>query len=145
MTRNEVLAMLEGRDLDALVAKNVLEEPFIVLPNRNQYGLCDWCGRAQPDDHLKRNKERGTCWGQCEFSYAISAAWRVVSKMADAHDVIITSEPTEDGRIGWLVSFQPWGCAVTVEPAFSESAPLAICRAALLCSVAYPATESEAT
>ena len=102
MTKDEIMNMPAGREMDTLIAKSI-------------FG----------------NVKKSWDWEFTLPSYStdISAAWRVVEKMSDAgsiFSVFISQSYTSDG----------WG--VTIENAFvrydvvAGTAPLAICRAALL-------------
>lgn len=111
MTRDEILKMEAGRELDALVAKDVM-------------------GWHKLDGNWKDNiweKADGHIKGDWHPSEDISAAWEVVTKIRS---------------MGWGVDISWFHefiyCAlhkpdsVIIKQANAETAPLAICRAALL-------------
>lgn len=123
MTRDDVMR-LSGRELDAAVAEHVMGwkrgDP--------KYGDMPWyppgIGRYLGGGRLNLPK----------FSTDIAAAWEVVERLAEfeINDIEVTVEirNVAEGWACWIHS----GCEEIAE-AREETAPLAICRAALLAMV----------
>ena len=123
---------MEGRELDAKIAK-LMGWKFLPLPKGNRYGLCRNCGRTLWNDHMERQDERGICVDdECFFSEEIAAAWLVVEKIAEDHEVYIGAPFNE---LEWECTVDDGG-HLQIEVT-ADTAPLAICRAALM------ATETE--
>lgn len=61
------------------------------------------------------------------FSTDIAAAWDVIARLMESHFMVSVTVSHEMGW--WCVVYPPSGSAVETE--YAESAPLAICRAAL--------------
>lgn len=101
MTRDEILAMPAGIEMDALVAAKIFEWHY---------------GTYHPE--LKR------------YSTDISAVWEVVEKLRDKKRFSISDEP--DNKIRCIFWWYPDGVEKRLEWAFASTAPLAICRSALL-------------
>jgi len=118
MTRDEILNMPEGRELDALVAEKVMgcdTKQFI------------WKRYGKPD--AIQDCEYG---GPCNYSTDIAAAWQVVEKMEhddwwwEAANVVPNSDP--------IVYEFKWTHRGVIKAFYAceDTIPLAICRAALL-------------
>jgi hypothetical protein len=105
MTRDEILNMPAGKEIDALIAEKVIGVPF----RKPTHGPCCTCGTCGWD--------YDNCI--CGYSEEIEKAWEVVEKLR------LTIEPTAMNK--WAVH-QGLGSQL----AYAETAPLAICRAALL-------------
>lgn len=118
MTRNEILAMPAGRDIDALVEKYVFgREPELW----KHYGMVSI-----------QSYEYG---GPPEYSTNISSAWDVIEKLATHDRDIFVSN--EDGRYLCDIIDYQYGLdgpepKAKYSSEYVEDAPLAICRAALL-------------
>jgi hypothetical protein len=129
MTREEIEKMEAGRELDSLIARKVFgyEITCSVDP------LSDFSvGRNRDGSDAKRN----FCWVNDDleiptphFSTKIQAAWQVVEKF-DKKD--------NEVYLNHLPRFYPeWQCIIFYmdgnrQSAGADTAPLAICRAALL-------------
>jgi hypothetical protein len=123
MTKEEILAMEAGREIDFLVAVHVMN--LCVLDNVQMYG--DGCVMSDNgfDEWMKH-----PMFGKTEdpdllepYSTNISAAWEVFLKVD--HD-------KERSKIVHL-SFDQWVCCFDdIKSSECKSAPLAICKAALL-------------
>lgn len=131
MTRDEILAMPEGRELDALVAERVMGKPF----RRPTHGSCCTCQNCGED--------YDSCGGGCFYSADIAAAWQVVEKLRERLNVEIQTANHLVTKEQWrvVVDDTDFGCIhhgigevrTTKDiSVFGNTAPLAICRAALL-------------
>jgi len=94
MTRDEILAMKPGRELDALIAEKVMGWSWGII------------GDLIP-----------------AYSTDISAAWEVVEEMGDC---LHLRQHGEQGE------WEAWFCGYPNSKAHGETAPEAICKAALL-------------
>ena len=80
MTRDEILNMPAGREMDSLVAEKVMGRPKLEL----QDARCPYCG-----EEMHYTIERAWCMDCKEWRYSpykeyssdISAAWEVVEKL----------------------------------------------------------------
>lgn len=121
MNRNEIRAMEAGREMDMLVMAEVMgytQEPREFLPEHHWA----WVKPGEKPTYLLP-----------QFSRDIAAAWKVVEKMHSDDQWWCDLSWRDDvcpGRTVWAVDFvtKDGRC----ESADDESAPLAICRAALL-------------
>jgi hypothetical protein len=111
MTRDEILNMKAGRDMDALIAVCVcgweVDDMTAISPtgsrnSRTAHGDDDWLPYYSTD---------------------ISAAWLVVEKITDG-------ETPNDCELHTTV--RGWRCDLYLGSANAETAPEAICKAALL-------------
>lgn len=122
--------MIAGRELDALVAERVMGWTLTTPVDP----ACDFAvGTKRDGTDARRNFGRGPDGKEVSFplySTDIAAAWQVVEKLrADGYEVQVAAEP--DPRVS------AYHCEIarlsdsgsTVE--FDDTAPLAICRAAL--------------
>jgi hypothetical protein len=114
MTRDEILSMEAGREMDALVARRVMLLPN-VAQEKQRVSWADGNGF-----HLVEH-----------YSTAISDAWQVVEKMRENFYALYIA-----GGSLYHVAFYnsdppPGSSDMIVHP----SAPLAICRAALLAAL----------
>ena len=103
LTPEQIDAMPAGREMDALVAKQVMDWPCFVSEDGNAI-------LEHSDDPCPK------------FSTDIAAAWAVADML---HFSIISQHP-----IGWLVDTRSNTRLPFVE-VYANTAPLAICRAAL--------------
>lgn len=123
MTRDEIEKMPAGREMDVLIAKHVMgltvtssEE---MAYRRTEYGYSD----------LHRIDAR-------KYSEDISAAWLVVEKLAKEpcawyiHSINLTTGLRYNADY-WEETDSPDGKIISYN-ATAETAPLAICRAALM-------------
>ena len=120
MTRDEILAMEAGRELDALVAEKVMERTLM--------------------DGLGGTAIRVVYYGKDTphplpyYSTNIAAAWEVVAKIKPDIDGGIAVEWLIDGGDdrAWHTEIWTRGEKYRQYCSFAPTAPLAICRAALL-------------
>ena len=117
MTRDEILNMEAGREMDTLVAEKVMGFPVKIgditgEPYHAQFGY------SMPN-----------------YSTNIAAAWMVVEKLQNQYPAfnlvwvkLQILKPEIALRRAWRANFQ----GSTLSDAFADTAPLAICRAALL-------------
>ena len=124
MTRDEIWKMEAGRELDALIHEQVFGKcahDWIKVTNKpldkkgNSIYKCSKCGDRRPAREAM---------GWRNYSTDIAAAWQVVEKMSKLYHVEI--ENFDNGYGVTLDDYsQTW-------EAHADTAPLAICRAALL-------------
>ena len=133
LTREQVEAMPAGMEMDLLIA------PIAGWDHKHDISECEDCWY----DYCRNCGYEPRCEGiddtDCEtpppYSTDIAAAWEVVEKLMDEGDVFL--EWWQDGE--WFVADKPMGVredAITArcdgKTTGKPSAPLAICRAALL-------------
>ena len=132
MNRYEILHMPAGKKLDFIILRDVMKWTPVYVEGGSLFGvpgeLDSWI------DGNRKSRPLGT-----SPSTDISDAWELVEKIVgkDCLDQDLFIECWSDGE--WYVSFRPLGYS-NREPAAvcdgktsgSPSAPLAICRAALL-------------
>jgi len=114
MTREEVLALAPGRELDALVAEKVMGWEY-------KDAIYSWGEVLRPSQWIKPNGwpvDRVSC-----YSTDISAAWEVVEEMGDC---LHLKQHGEQGE------WEAWFCGYPNSKAHGETAPETICKAALL-------------
>lgn len=126
MTKEEILELEPGREIDCLIAEKIMGWKVIEGSYINSVYIVG-------DDDYKEI-------GSCNFSTDISAAWEVVEKMKELHYDTAELYRFTDNK--WLVKFvcsygpcpyhnnpeNTWhGSSVT-----AQTAPEAICKAALL-------------
>ena len=118
LTREEILSLLPGRELDALIAKHVMGLDMVEdqLPQLPRYYLTDYEKTIHRDVPL--------------YSSDISAAWEVVTHLKSKYWYFMLSDENE----GWEASFY-WDPHRPAYEALSAEAPQAICKAALLASL----------
>lgn len=123
MTRDDILSMSAGKELDELVAEKVM----------------GWkrTGQCWKDDRGNTRTIELTSFGSFEPSQDISAAWEVVEKLKDGYQYFYTGwdYPTETyfaQFIEAIATDDEVGVELREINSISETAPLAICRAALL-------------
>lgn len=129
--------MKAGRELDALIAKKVMEHP----PESERIELVNGVGQSVGEMFVP---------GECpKYSTDIASAWSIVEKLK------LTVWPTEDGR--WFVFQNEFGTAYgdeywfggsdfkerlkdpSTEWVIADTAPLAICLSALkVCGYGIP-------
>ena len=120
MSRDEILAMPAGREMDALIAANVLGWKVDDLTATSPSGSAN-SRTAHGDDWLEY------------YSTDMTAAWKVVEKLGFS---LLRSPYTDNWTAAKITDVEPVISGVEVNLGDSEgvanSAPLAICRAALL-------------
>ncbi len=121
-----------GPELDALIAEKVMGwKPNAKHPNLSGDGWWE----------TENGGENGYLAVLPEFSTDIAAAWTVVEKMPRVLGHIYPSFDEESGKfLHWCAvveNSEPWSSARY--GAVGETAPLAICRAALRAAVIDPA------
>ena len=150
MTRDDILNMPEGREMDALISKMIFETPHMELEDAG----CPYCG-----SEMWHGKERARC-SQCnewryspykDYSTDIAAAWDVADKINRMIAENILELENDYNYLtlecvgytsGYAASFDclldhEWFEDITnyKYAARADTAPLAICRAALLAMV----------
>lgn len=136
----DIDTMEAGREMDALVAEKVMGWRDIRC---HQGGNLPF---GVPDDDFNRDvdehKKHGNCGFPMEyhrepipmFSNDISAAWEVVEKLLDKNLHLILRDQAENGYSADFYLAQDWPnppCKFIAEYVRGDTAPLAICRAAL--------------
>jgi len=127
VTREEILALEPGRELDALVAEKVMGwtevECFGVINNRVKNPPTPGC-----EVIIARGRNRGRSLRiiPC-YSTDISAAWEVVEKLKETYGVeVYTDLDMSACRLFDELTYLP------AEEVISNTAPEAICKAALI-------------
>lgn len=137
MTREEIMGMEQGPELDAAVAEVFGYKAY--REKRGEWNLCvvqkpgerePWSNRQRPDPE---RYEQITCkeaamigfygTGFPKYSTSIAAAWEVVEKMDDCLHI------KQHGECG---NWQAYFCGYQKSKACGHTAPEAICKAALL-------------
>ena len=126
MTRDEILQLPAGRGSDALVAERIMGIPAL---SRSMHDGCVlWHERAG---------RRIYTVGVPEYTTAIADAWQVFRSRFLTAQIIgyVPQSPVERKDLtdqvsgGYVVE---WNCTANGKNVFAPTAPLAICRAALL-------------
>jgi hypothetical protein len=135
MTRDEILNMPAGRELDSIIADCIFGIETVKPKSRTDY----------VEDIHARPKGSSAKWIDCEvlkfYSSNMDAAWEVfefVSKSSE--ETSLSRNAVENISIGhdsdgWMCSiwwFRDIQSSHAVEGIYADTAPLAICRAALL-------------
>jgi hypothetical protein len=132
MTKDEILNMPAGREMDALIAEKVMgwKRP----PSGNGWNVTTLFKRKTPDGQNLQVAWVGD--GMVEFSADISAAWEVVEKMNQMKWRFYSRSITyNDGLIYKSIAAQFQNeHALGIDTGYidAETMSLAICRAALL-------------
>lgn len=118
MTRDEILNMPAGRVLDAVVAERVLNWTHIKHNELlNEYSV---------------GKDPDVGWRVIpNFSTDIAAAWEVVEKMPFGYELRLCDY--KGSIVRWQAEFHEPGAKTLM--VWADTAPLAICRAALLAMI----------
>jgi hypothetical protein len=125
MTRDEVLAMKPGRELDELVIRHIMNIPIVEsvdLFSQEPFPAAWWVedeGWYIADER----DEDGLIYRPFNPSEDISAAWEVVEEMGDC---LHLRQHGEQGE------WEAWFCGYPTSKAHGETASEAICKAALL-------------
>jgi hypothetical protein len=133
MTKDEILAMVPGRELDALVAEKVLGYWWSDGPKHDYDGPCEWERILIPPNFTEKDlkswvfppkgKIAKTYFITDKYSTDIAAAWKVVEKLKSGKPIYM--------RIFWQDNYgAAFGNPST--SVFANTAPEAICKAALL-------------
>ena len=125
MTRDEILAMEAGGELDEIVATRMMGWQ---RQDETPEGRC--CPK-NGHDWISPDGERWRChacgWSFPSYSTEIAPAWEVVEKLWTERWIWFKIHPSSDE--GWQVNIEINNRSV---PVIADTAPLAICRAALL-------------
>ena len=105
MTPEQIDQLAAGPRLDSLIAEK----------------LMNW---------LPKNREETWALIPC-YSTDIAAAWLVVEKLKALNQRLGLSQGIVDQDEEWVFTFTDWTTTKRSEPVYAETAPLAICRAAL--------------
>jgi hypothetical protein len=144
MTRDEILNMPAGREMDALVAEKVMGWKFIIRDDGHKYwgsqddGFAH--GTQQNDDYYEDDEDFHILhWHPSE---SILAAWEVVEKMPyfelkryKDNSWNCWSKKCPAGNDTHIMSNTSTGFRCGCEDAWGDTAPLAICRASLLATL----------
>jgi len=150
MTHDEIEVMPAGRELDAMIAEELIgwkwysrkshDLSFLVPPDAAPEWLEKWCNPSH------RQAERFEDWDAMQsfgskyhrlprYSTDIAAAWTVAEAMHEAGYWLRLQSPFEPGS-SWRAGFTVHGCSgFNGRPdheAGADTPALAICRAALL-------------
>lgn len=142
MTREEILNMPAGREMDVLIAEKVMQLDH--YEHRWEAdGECEKC-KCVTDFHSGRiylnykKIDYRDCTNPDPYSTDISAAWEVVDEIKDkwgmvnleySHDKELDPPDADKWSVYFDIDFDDSFMA------FADTAPLAICRAALLAVV----------
>jgi hypothetical protein len=136
MTRDEIMNMPAGREMDALIAEKIFKlegvnyygrpnlGPWVIVEQDDATGLYCWVGDGSDFDEHR-------IYSVPLYSKDIESAWAVAAKGSsfgvDNYSTI-SQEEAADGIVRWTseIYIDRWG------EADADTAPLAICRAALL-------------
>ena len=116
MKREEILSMEAGPEMNALVAEKAMGESY---PDR--FAHPKWWSLRY--DHIGHE-----IWVAMPFSENIAAAWEVVEKLREENIAILitTMGPRHEVMSNTIIN------QINGPACWAETAPLAICRAALL-------------
>ncbi len=142
MTRDEIMKLEAGRELDALIAEKVMgNDPLIswAIYNKDKTAYYDVLERRQDaSDQLAKSRslrDHGATVDMLKtykpYSTDIADAWQVVEYL-EKRDILIDIVRISDrDSLYWLVRLRLIGYN-TAYVARAETAPLAICKAALM-------------
>ena len=134
MTRDEILNMPAGREMDALIAEKVMGH---TVDKRERYVKSSILSKRRQPMHKITELFVGGYYLR-KYSESIEAAWEVVNKICVSAPNDCWTGPTmqinyeHDSCEVIFTNLDSIDCAVESVQAIAESAPLAICRAALL-------------
>lgn len=144
MTRDEILKLEAGRELDALVAEKVMglsleHLPTVYEKGNTEDGQDGWSGFVCPKCRRSQDMLDEPC--AKAYSTNIAAAWEVFKFLsANSIETVVRKENVESVSIGY--DSEGWSCSIwwfkdiqsahAVEGIYAETPELAICRAALL-------------
>ena len=140
--------MEAGQKLDALVAEKVMGWAITHRGHRVMPGPGGIHGGREMRGFTGSVDARTWISQVCpDYSTDISAAWEVVEKLKERHGVTLSGGPNDEGGCeGWVCSVKAFGYRRFQDQewnAHADTAPLAICKAALQ-AVAHATTpESE--
>ena len=140
--------MTAGREMDALIAEKMTGKKYLRAEHKFYDGRYVYIDHKETwSDYQKEQFESGSygAWEYCGplYSTDIAAAWEVAAKMSMPFEIAKSYEEIYNvGPMGWQVCWCPnkreecEGCGedsrcTCGNDTWSESAPLAICRAAL--------------
>lgn len=154
--RGGVEGLEAGRELDALVAVRVMgwghTHDIDYVEGDPWYSSCRQCGETGASGGAILDWEWGDaplpgCPVPPSFSTDIATAWRVVEKMrAAGYATIHVSCGCDIHGVpvpGWYASFFQ-SAAIRGASATADTAPLAICRAALAATTTHPTSKTNA-
>jgi hypothetical protein len=128
MTRDEILNMQAGRNTDALIAEMVMR--YLNVGRRTLGNAGTMLFYEKDGDEFRLVPK---------FSTDIAAAWEVIERIREIDEYwcpyIHWDDDDGEGNPMWVVSFNYFGedeSQFKVAEAQDKSAPVAICRAALL-------------
>lgn len=141
MTRDEILAMKPGREMDALVARTVLglepkwvaSEPWVSTSGPSVLDFyCNFGGAVYTADRdwLVDDYWLPDCRRRLpDYSTDIAAAWKVVENILRESEVYVCSGVVVNGESGWRATVES---ELGLWEADAPTAPEAICKAALM-------------
>lgn len=126
MTDEEIRALPAGRELDALVAEQVMGWKRVEKGH-----VYFWRTKEMVAELLREHPDvLAVDYFPCPyFSTEIAAAWEVVEELARRCWHLSLDYPSGNSRWEWMACFRPQPPGSFV---YADTAPVAICRAALL-------------
>lgn len=140
MTRDEILNMPAGRDIDELVAEKVMGWDHNHKINECEdrwYSYCEYCGYSPRFEEVRP----GECDTPPRYSMYIDYAWEVVKKLKSqgwSCSIVwdnLNEAPDDIVKYEWHVGFDFYTDDIAdfkYSDADSDSVELAICQAALM-------------
>ncbi len=124
MTRDEILNMKAGREMDVLVAKKVFG--WKLVKNKGEAGGSFWTGHGGVFGDMHKSQTP-------EYSTDIFASWEVIQKMHEMKYRYALRGHFRGSDLH-IAEFddQDWADSNPLYNAIADTTPLAICRAALL-------------
>jgi hypothetical protein len=131
MTRDEIMLMEAGRELDALVSRKVMNVKPVIVELYSEFD--DTRNYVDVGDYVIYPEGVGICKRLSAYSTDIAAAWQVVEKL-ETQEILfqICKLGYSKNDIFWLAEFRDCSGGESSGVGNSPTAPLAICRAALL-------------
>lgn len=121
MTKNEILNMPAGREMDILVAEKVMGWTRKYV---GEFGNQIWDSPSQGaylEDAIPN------------YSTDIASAWEVVEKMKEeGFQFVIGTSELFGKPVRYFVEFKKEGTAFSHNRVYTDTVPLAVCRAAML-------------
>jgi len=147
MTKEEILAMEAGRELDALIATEIMGYQGVGFYRRKSRFTSGWepCAKddVTPDTPewkatLAIWREDGETFAVKRYSTDISAAWQVVEKLASEGFTpsIVFSDEKHWGMTAYCQQESVVGDFTLEDVVWCDTAPEAICKAALMAKLA---------
>lgn len=125
MKRNYIKNLPAGKEIDALIAEKVMG-----------FTISETDLGGNPGKFITfNNGATQICYSVLNYSLNISSAWDVVEKMQDKFSFVLSyDDPPSDDEHKWSCEFFYKGDPAYIDhEVYAPTAPLAICRVALLC------------